>query len=67
MSKASTTPPPSGKQGPWTYEELNQWLYSRRPTPPGTRMGFAGIPKAEDRADIIAYMRSLSASPQPLP
>jgi cytochrome c len=30
-------------------------------------MGFAGIPKAEDRADIIAYMRSLSASPQPLP
>ncbi len=56
-----------GKQGPWTYEELNQWLYKPATYAPGTRMGFAGIPKAEDRADIIAYMRSLSASPQPLP
>ncbi len=56
-----------GKQGSWNYEELNHWLYKPAAYAPGTRMGFAGIPKPEDRADIIAYLRSLSANPQPLP
>jgi cytochrome c len=30
-------------------------------------MGFAGIPKDSERADVIAYLRSLSESPAPLP
>ena len=30
-------------------------------------MVLAGVPKPEDRADIIAYLRSLSPNPQPLP
>ena len=34
---------------------------------PGTAMGFAGIPKDSERADVIAYLNSLSEHPQPLP
>ena len=30
-------------------------------------MAFAGIRSAQERADIIAYLRSLSDSPPPLP
>ncbi len=30
---------------------------------PGTAMGFAGIQKDSERADVIAYLRSLSDSP----
>lgn len=56
-----------GKQGPWDYAELNEWLYKPAAYAPGTRMAFAGISNAQQRADVIAYLRSLSASPQPLP
>jgi cytochrome c len=55
------------KQGPWTYEELNDWLYKPSGYAPGTRMAFAGIPSDKQRADVIAYLRSLSPNPQPLP
>ena len=34
---------------------------------PGTIMAFAGVAQAEERADILAYLRSLSDSPAPLP
>ena len=30
-------------------------------------MGFAGLPKDEDRANVIAYLRTLSDNPKPLP
>jgi cytochrome c len=30
-------------------------------------MGFAGIQKDSERADVIAYLRSLSENPAPLP
>ncbi|MDP6896631.1 MAG: cytochrome c family protein, partial [Rhodospirillales bacterium] len=33
----------------------------------GTKMSFAGLKKAGDRAAVIAYLRSLSDSPKPLP
>lgn len=56
-----------GKQGPWTYEELNHWLYRPAQYAAGTRMAFAGVNDVKQRADIIAYLRSLSANPQPLP
>ncbi|WP_431281866.1 c-type cytochrome [Humitalea sp. 24SJ18S-53] len=52
---------------PWTYEDLNAWLVSPTRYMPGTRMAFAGVSNAQQRADIIAYLRTLSASPQPLP
>jgi cytochrome c len=55
------------KTGPWTYDELNQWLTKPAAYAPGTKMTYAGLPDAKKRADVIAYLRSLSASPQPLP
>ena len=51
----------------WTYAELNGFLYKPKAHVKGTSMGFAGIKKTEDRAAMIAYLRSLSASPAPLP
>jgi cytochrome c len=55
-----------GKQGPWTYEELSKWLAKPMQYAPGTRMAFAGISDPQQRADVIAYLRSLSANPAPL-
>jgi cytochrome c len=56
-----------GKQGPWTYGELYEWLKKPSAYAPGTKMTFAGTPDPKDRADIIAYLRSLSPNPEPLP
>ncbi|TCZ66197.1 c-type cytochrome [Roseicella aquatilis] len=55
------------KQGPWTYDDLSNWLAAPSQYAPGTRMAFAGLKNPEDRANVIAYLRSLSANPQPLP
>lgn len=55
------------KQGPWTYAELYEWLKKPSAYAPGTRMTFAGIANPKERADVIAYLRSLSANPEPLP
>lgn len=52
---------------PWTYETLNHFIANPRSYIPGTKMTFAGVPKASERADIIAFLRSLSDSPAPLP
>jgi cytochrome c len=43
----------------WDPEKLNQWLYKPQAFAKGTKMTFAGIPKAQDRADVIAYLESL--------
>jgi cytochrome c len=51
----------------WTYENLDQFLTSPKMFMSGTAMGFAGLPKPEDRADVIAYLRTLADSPVPLP
>ena len=55
------------KQGPWTYDELNEWLHKPSSYVKGTRMTFAGIANDKSRADVIAYLRSLSHNPEPLP
>lgn len=55
------------KAGPWTFDELNEWLKKPAAYVPGTRMAFAGINNDQQRADVIAYLRSLSANPVPLP
>lgn len=52
---------------PWDYEALNHFLAGPARTIRGTRMAFAGLRNTEQRADVIAYLRSLAASPQPLP
>ncbi|MHA1107689.1 MAG: c-type cytochrome [Alphaproteobacteria bacterium] len=56
-----------GKGGKWTYEDLNAFLASPKGFAKGTKMSFPGIKKAGDRAALIKYLRSLSASPAPLP
>jgi len=53
--------------GEWTYEDLNQFLWKPSAFVPGTKMSFAGLSKVEDRANIIAYLRTLSDDPVPLP
>jgi len=51
----------------WTYDNLNHFITSPKKFIKGTAMGFAGLPKDEDRANVIAYLRTLSDSPKPLP
>jgi cytochrome c len=55
-----------GKGGTWTYEELDKFLANPRGYIPGTNMTFAGL-RNNQRADVIAYLRTLSDNPQPLP
>ena len=57
----------SGMTVNWEYEELNKFLYKPKAYLKGTKMSFAGLKKARDRATIIAYLRSLSDNPKPLP
>ena len=55
------------KPGNWDYEALNAWLHSPKTYAPGTKMNFAGLKKVEDRANVIAWLRTKSDSPLPLP
>ena len=55
------------KGGEWSYDELNKFLKDPRGYIPGTAMTFAGLSRDSQRADVIAYLRSLSDSPKPLP
>jgi cytochrome c len=55
------------KGGEWTDEDLNKFLASPKGFIPGTAMGFAGIQKDSERADVIAYLHTLSDHPVPLP
>jgi cytochrome c len=50
--------------GNWTYENLDPWLASPAGFAPGTKMSFAGLSKPEDRANVIAYMRSKGGGPE---
>ncbi|TCT06626.1 c-type cytochrome [Aquabacter spiritensis] len=55
------------KGGDWTPQALNTFLTNPKADIPGTAMAFAGIPKEMERADLIAYLNSLSHNPKPLP
>jgi cytochrome c len=55
------------KGGTWTYEDLNQFINNPKGFVPGTAMGFAGIQKDSERADVIDYLHTLSDNPVPLP
>lgn len=54
-------------EGNWDYEALNHFLYNPKQYAPGTKMSFAGIRDAQDRANLIAYMRTMADNPPPLP
>jgi cytochrome c len=50
----------------WTPELLNDWLTDPQDFAHGSKMTFVGLPKAKDRADVIAFLDSLSDRPEPL-
>jgi cytochrome c len=52
---------------PWSYDEINHFIANPKHYAPGTKMTFAGLKKVQDRADVIAYLRTLAATPEPLP
>ena len=51
----------------WSYDNLDAWLQDPRGWAPGTKMAFSGIPSTKQRAAVVSYLRTLSASPLPLP
>lgn len=56
-----------GDAGRWTYENLNQFIANPKGYLPGTRMAFPGVRKTEDRANLVAWLRTQSDNPPPLP
>jgi cytochrome c len=53
--------------GEWSYEELAKYLHDPKADIPGNKMAFVGIKDNAELADVIAYLRTLSDSPPPLP
>jgi cytochrome c len=51
----------------WTYEALNKFLWKPKKYAPGTKMSYIGLKKPEDRAALIAWMRTMAPNPKPLP
>jgi cytochrome c len=50
----------------WTVDELNDWLTDPQHFAQGTKMTFAGLSRPQDRADVIAFLDSLSDHPKPM-
>ena len=53
--------------GNWDYERLSCFIQDPKACVAGTKMAFAGVKKDTDRADIIAYLRSVTPNAPPLP
>lgn len=45
---------------PWSPEDLSHWLENPKGFAPGNKMSFAGLPKVEDRANLIAWLATLN-------
>ena len=57
----------TGIEGAWDFDNLDAFLAKPKDFAPGTKMAYAGMKNAGDRADLILYLRSLDAEPLPLP
>jgi len=51
----------------WDFAHLDQFLTNPKKFAPGTKMAFPGLPKAQDRANLLRWLRDQSDSPVPLP
>ncbi|MEL6372851.1 MAG: cytochrome c family protein [Pseudomonadota bacterium] len=51
-------------EGGWTFEELSKFMHKPKKYAAGTKMVFAGLKSESDIADLLAYLNSLSDSPQ---
>ncbi len=56
-----------GMSGDWSYEELNKWIGDPKGMASGTKMAFPGEKAPQRRADILAYLQTLSDKPVPFP
>jgi cytochrome c len=63
----SYSPATGGHGGNWDYELLNCYLADPKACIPGNKMAFAGLKKDTERADVIAYLRTITDNPPPLP
>jgi len=61
------SPAMKSKGGNWSIDDLSAFLANPRQFVPGTKMSFAGLPRGNERADVIAYLNTKSDNPQPLP
>jgi len=53
----------AGHGGNWDYQNLSDWLHSPKGFAPGTKMTFAGLGDAQDRANVIAYLKANGGGP----
>lgn len=53
--------------GQWDYDELNHFLWKPKKLISGTKMNYIGLKKPEDRAAMIAWLRSLGSTSYALP
>ncbi|MFC7513399.1 c-type cytochrome [Herbaspirillum sp. GCM10030257] len=49
----------------WNQENLDKWLSAPQKFIPGTSMNFKGITDAQERADIIAYLKAVFENTAP--
>ncbi len=56
-----------GKGGKWTYDNLDAFIANPKGYAAGTKMGYNGMKDPVQRADLVAYLRSLSDNPTALP
>ena len=61
------SPVMQSQRGEWTYESLYEFLERPAVAVPGTKMAFAGLPRAQDRLNVIAFLRNQADAPAPLP
>jgi cytochrome c len=61
------SPAMKAKTGTWTYADLFKFLKQPQLFVPGTKMSFGGLPRAQDRLDVIAFLRMQADMPAPLP
>lgn len=51
----------------WGYDEFNAFILNPKATVAGTKMAFAGLSKVTDRVNLVAYLRTMSDAPPPIP
>jgi cytochrome c len=61
------SPAMKAKGGNWTYADLFNFLRQPAAFVPGTKMTFGGLPRAQDRLNLIAFLRMQADTPAPLP
>lgn len=57
----------ASKGGEWTEAVLGEYLWKPKAYVKGTKMSYAGIKKVDDRAAVVAWLRTLADTPAPLP